>query len=156
WIAGITTFPMVAMVNPSLPINSLKDLVSYAKANPGKLRYGTSGVGSAPHLIAALVANTTDIKMVHVPYQGLAPAVTGMMGGFVDIVIGAPSSALPIVEGGKVRAFMVTGPKRHPLFPDVPTVGESGWPTLETLLIFGAVMPAGVPEPILQKARKEF
>lgn len=156
WIAGITTFPMVAMVNPALPINNMADLVSYAKANPGKVRYGTSGVGSAPHLIAALIANTTGIKMVHVPYQGLAPAVTGMMGGFVDIVIGAPSSALPIVEAGKVRAFAVTGPKRHPLFPNTQTVVEAGWPTTETQLIFGACAPPGVPEPIMARIRKEF
>ena len=156
FVAGITTFPFIVMVHPSLPIKTMNDLAAYGKANPGKLRYGSSGVGSGPHLTNAVIGTTTGISMVHVPFQGGAPALTALMGGHVDMAASSPSLAKAAYDGKQVRAIATTGPQRHPLFPDVPTMAESGFPSLTSVLIFGAMAPAGVPEPILVRLRKEF
>jgi tripartite-type tricarboxylate transporter receptor subunit TctC len=156
FIAGITTFPFIVMVSNSLPIKTMKDLEAYGKANPGKLRYGSSGVGSGPHLTNAVIGATTGISMVHVPFQGGAPALTALMGGHVDMAASSPSLAKPAYDSKQVRAIATTGPTRHPQFPDVPTMAESGYPSLTSVLIFGAMAPAGVPEPILARLRTEF
>jgi tripartite-type tricarboxylate transporter receptor subunit TctC len=156
YIAGITTFPFIVMVSAALPIKTMKDLEAYGKANPGKIRYGSSGVGSGPHLTNAVIGTTLGINMVHVPFQGGAPALTAVMGGHVDMTSSSPSLAKPAYDSKQVRALATTGPQRHPQFPDVPTMAEAGFPSLTSVLIFGAMAPAGVPEPILVRLRKEF
>jgi tripartite-type tricarboxylate transporter receptor subunit TctC len=153
FIGRVSGFAYIITVNPKLPINNLKELVAYAKANPGKVRYGTSGVGGGPHLASALFAKATGVEMVHVPFNGTAPAITAAMGGHIDIVFGAPSLK-SFVDAGSLRAIGMTGEKRHPDFPTVPTMAESGLPPVVTTIWWGLVAPAGTPEPVLAKLRK--
>jgi tripartite-type tricarboxylate transporter receptor subunit TctC len=153
FIGRISGFAYIITVNPKLPINNLQELVAHAKANPGKLRYGTSGVGGGPHLASALFAKATGIEMVHVPFNGTAPAITAAMGGHIDIVFGAPSLK-SYTDAGSLRPIGMTGEKRHPDFPNVPTVAESGLPPVITTIWWGLVAPAGTPEPVLAKLRQ--
>jgi tripartite-type tricarboxylate transporter receptor subunit TctC len=153
FIGRISGFAYVITVNPKMPINNLQELVAYAKANPGKLRYGTSGVGGGPHLASALFAKATGIEMVHVPFNGTAPAITAAMGGHIDIVFGAPSLK-NFTDAGSLRAVGVTSEKRLPDFPNVPTTAESGLPPVVTTIWWGLVAPAGTPEPVLAKLRQ--
>ncbi len=155
FIARITQLPFIVAVNPKLPINSLQELIAYGKANPGKLRYGTAGVGGGPHMATALMAATAGIEMVHVPYQGVAPAITALQGGFIDVVLAAPSSIQPFAEAGTIRAIGMSGKSRHPNFPNVPTWREAGLP-LDVTVFYGILAPAGTPEPILARLRKEI
>jgi tripartite-type tricarboxylate transporter receptor subunit TctC len=153
FIGRVSGFAYIITVNPKMPINNLQELVAYAKANPGKLRYGTSGVGGGPHLASALFAKATGIEMVHVPFNGTAPAITAAMGGHIDIVFGAPSLK-SYVDAGSLRAVGITGEKRHPDFPNVPTTAEAGLPPVVTTIWWGLVAPAATPEPVLAKLRK--
>jgi tripartite-type tricarboxylate transporter receptor subunit TctC len=155
FVARITTLPLFIAVSPQLPIKSLKELIEYGKKNPGKLRYGTAGVAGGPHMATELLANKAGIKMTHVPYQGIGPAMTALAGGFVDLVLAAPSSVKPYADSGKARLLAMSGEKRHPNFPDVPTYTESGLP-LTTTIFYGILAPAHTPEPILARLRKEF
>ena len=155
FIARITQLPFIVAVNPKLPINSLQDLIAYGKANPGKLRYGTAGVGGGPHMATALLAKTAGIDAVHVPYQGVAPALAALVGGHIDMVLAAPSSIKPHADSGAVRAVAMSGKTRHPNFPDVPTWEQAGLP-LNVTVFYGILAPAGTPEPILARLRKEI
>jgi tripartite-type tricarboxylate transporter receptor subunit TctC len=155
FIARITQLPFFVAVNPDLPIKSLQELIAYGKANPGKLRYGTAGVAGGPHMATALLAHKAGIEMTHVPYQGIAPAMTALIGGFVDVVLAAPSSVKPYADGGKVRLLAMSGKERHPNFPDVPTWEQAGLP-LNITVFYGILAPAGTPEPILARLRKEI
>lgn len=153
FIGRISGFAYIITVNPKLPINNLKEFVAYAKANPGKVRYGTSGVGGGPHLASALFAKATGIDMVHVPFNGTAPAITAAMGGHIDAVFGAPSLK-SYTDAGSLRAIGMMGAERHPDFPDVPTMAESGLPSVAVTIWWGLVAPAGTPEPVLAKLRQ--
>jgi tripartite-type tricarboxylate transporter receptor subunit TctC len=128
-------------------------MVAFGKANPGKLRYSSSGVGSAPHLAMAVVAKATGIDLVHVPYPGSAPALTSAVAGHVDMI--PTNSAQPYIESGAVRAVATAGSERHFQFPDVPTFKESGIPATINLYT-SVVAPLGTPEPILARLRKEL
>ncbi len=156
FIARITLLPFVIIVNPRLPIRSMAELIAYAKANPGKLRYGTAGVGSSAHLSSALIEKATGIAMLHVPYGGLAAAVTALLGDSVDVVLTAPSTAKQHADAGTVRVLAVTGKERHPLYPDAPTLEEAGIANLSVVLWYGVMAPAGTPEPVLARLRKEI
>lgn len=156
FVAGVTTFPYIITVNPNLPIKSMADLVAYGKANPGKLRYGTSGVGSGTHMVMEMIAKATGIQMVHVPFQGAAPAATAAIGGFIDIALAAPSTMKGYFDSGQLRVIVTTGKDAHPLYPGIPTMAQAGFPNLTAILIFGVMAPAGVPEPILARLRKEL
>lgn len=151
FIAQVAAVPNIIVVNSKLPIHNVKELIAYAKANPGKLRYGSSGVGSILHLSAALFANEAGIDMLHVPFNGAAPAITALLGGFIDVFFGAPSPLLPYVKNGEMRALATTGPKRSPDMPDLPTVAESGLPNDVVVVWWGLVAPAGTPKPIQTK-----
>jgi tripartite-type tricarboxylate transporter receptor subunit TctC len=142
-------------VNAKLPIRTLKELIEYGKANPGKLRYGTAGVGGGPHLTTVLLNKAAGIDGVHVPYPGVGPGLAALAGGHIDMGLAAPSSVKPHIDAGNIVAVATTGTGRHPNFPDVPTLREAGVP-LDVTIFYGILAPAGTPEPILARLRKEF
>ena len=152
FVAQVTGFAYIIVVNPKLPIKDLKELIAYGKANPGKLRYGSSGTGGGAHLAPALFAKEAGIEMTHVPYGGSGPATTAAMGGHVDIVFVAPQ-VKGHTDSGTLRAISQTGAKRDPGFTDIPTLAEAGFPNLVVAITWGVMAPAGTPEPVLAKLR---
>ena len=143
-------------VNPKLPFAKMADLIAYAKANPGRLRYSTLGVGTSGHLAGALISKAAGIELVHVPYQGSAPAVTAAVGGFVDFVLAGSSSVKPYADAGQLRALATFEMRRNPAAPDVPTLEESGMPGVSAVNYYGILAPAGTPEPIRARIAKEI
>src|SRR5271169_1861945 len=147
----IATSPLIILVNPSLPAHNVQELIALAKAQPGKLNYASAGRGSGIHLGTVLFALTAGIELTHVPYRGTGPALTDLLGGHVALYFSSLPSAIAFVQSGKVRALAVTGPKRSPIFPELPTVAESGLPGYEAVLHYGIIAPAGTPKPIIAK-----
>lgn len=135
----------VVVVNPSLEIKTLPDLVTYSKAHPGEMNYGSAGAGSIFHLAGEMFQQLTGTRMTHVPYKGAAPALTDLMGGQVDVMFSTIPAALPFIKAGKLRAIAVTGPRRSPLFPDLPTAGEAGYPAMVVDSWFAVFAPKGLP-----------
>ena len=127
-IAQVSSYPYVIAVNPKLAVNTVKELIEYAKVHPGELNYGSPGVGSSAHLAVELFARQTGIKLTHVPFRGSGPAMLGAISGVVQVVFGDAASATPQVVAGQLRALAVTGKRRSPKLPDVPTVAEEGVP----------------------------
>lgn len=156
FIAMVTDFTYLISVNSKLPIKTLPELIAYGKANPGKLRYGTAGVGGAPHLATALLAKAAGIEMVHVPFGGVAPALAAAVGGHIDLALASPPASKPHIDGGNVRGIAVTDTKRHKLYPDVPTTAEAGMPSLVVTFWHGLMAPAGTTAPILARLEKEI
>jgi len=148
--------PNVLAVHPSLPVRSVKDLVALAKARPGELNYATSGVGSTPHLTAALFTSMAGIRMVHIPYKGGPPATTDVLAGQVPIGFAPIPSFLPHITSGKLRGLAVTGLQRSPTLPSLPTVNESGLPGFEMSPWFGVLAPAGTSPEIVSRLNTEL
>lgn len=148
-IAMIATVPNLIVVKPSLPVNSFKTLVEYAKANPGKLSYGSPGNGSIGHLATELLKGMVGMDMVHVPYKGAAPAVVDLLGGQVDLAMLNISAVLPHVKSGKLRAIANATKKRSELLPDLPTIDESGVRGYDAGTWYGIFGPARLPLPIV-------
>jgi len=149
-IALVSQQDIMLAVNPKVPATNLQELIAYAKANPGKLNFGSSGAGSAPHLAAELFCSMAGVKMVHVPYKGAAGSMAATLGGQVDLTFFAFSTALKNAQAGKLRAIAVGGTKRNPQAPDVPSISEvipgysaTSWTAL--------VAPPGTPAPVAQK-----
>jgi tripartite-type tricarboxylate transporter receptor subunit TctC len=134
------------VVHPSQPVKSLADLVALAKQNPGKLNYGSAGLGTPGHLTAEMFCATSGIKLLHVPYKGSAPAVTDLIGGQIQIMFDPLQSVLSNVQGGKLRALALSSKTRSPVVPDVPTIAESGYAGFETTAWWGVFAPAGLPD----------
>ncbi|HUL94428.1 MAG TPA: tripartite tricarboxylate transporter substrate binding protein [Usitatibacter sp.] len=149
-------FPNVFVIQPALPAKNLAEFVALAKARPGELNYASSGVGGAAHLAGELFKQRAGIDMVHIPYKGGGPAMTDMLGGRVTMYPAVPSTALPHIESGKLRAIAVTGPKRLAQLPDVPTVAESGYPGFEAMNWYAFVAPAKTPREILDWWNREL
>jgi len=149
-------FPNVFVINPNVPAKTLAEFVALAKSKPGELNYASSGVGGAGHLAGELFKQAAGIDMVHVPYKGGGPAMTDLLGGRVTMYPAVPSTALPHIQAGKVRALAVTGPKRLPTMPDVPTVAESGYPGFEAMNWYAFVAPAKTPPEILDYWNREL
>src|SRR4051812_40038867 len=148
----IATSALVVLVNNAIDAKTIPELIALAKRDPGKLTYASAGVGSGIHLGAELFATMAGIKLTHVPYKGSSPALTDLIGGHVAIYFSSLPPALALIKEGKVRALGVTGPKRSPLLPDLPTVAEAGpLPGYEAVLHYGIVAPAGTPQPIVDK-----
>jgi len=147
--------PLIMTVNNNLPAKDVKELVAYAKANPGKLNFGSSGIGAAAHLTCELFKQTVGIDMVHVPFKGTAPAMQALMANDIQILVDTPSSLMPQVRGGKLRALGMFSGKRLPAYADVPTLAEAGGPALEssTWLLFMA--PGGTPKEIVNRLAAE-
>jgi tripartite-type tricarboxylate transporter receptor subunit TctC len=147
-VAGV---PNVLVVNPSMQVNSVQELIAYAKANPGKLNFASSGNGTSIHLSGELFKVMTGVQMAHVPYKGSAPALTDLMGGQVQLMFDNLPSSLAFIKAGRLRALAVTSAQRSPALPDVPTVAESGVPGFEASSWFGLLAPAGTPRDIVTK-----
>lgn len=154
FIARIASSPEVMTVNAKLPIHNLKELIAYAKANPGKLRYGSVGVGSSNHLLTVWFANAVGIEMVHVPYDGGGAATTALLGGFIDLFVAIPLAMKSYLDSGALRALATTGATRTAVLPDVPTLVESGLPDFVVTIWFGVMAPADTPEPVQATLRK--
>jgi len=149
-------FPNVFVVNVDVPVKTLAELVALAKAKPGELTYASSGVGGAGHLAGELFKQAAGIDMIHVPYKGGGPAMTDLLGGRVTMYPAVPSTALPHIQAGKLRALAVTGPTRLATMPDVPTVAESGYPGFEAMNWYCFVAPAKTPKEILDFWNREL
>jgi len=153
-VALIASVPFVLVVNPSLPVNNVEDLIKLAKARP--LSYGSGGIGAFHHLAAALFASMADIKMTHVPYRGTSPALNDLMGGYIQLMFSDLGPALPLINGGKVRALAVTTKHRFAALPDVPPLDEAGVPGYDAAAWQGVIAPAQTPRPILDKLNVEL
>jgi len=147
----VASVPNVLEVNPSLPVNSVQELIAYAKANPGKLNFASSGNGTSIHLSGELFKVMTGVQMTHVPYKGSAPALQDLIAGQVQLMFDNLPPSLPQIKAGKLRALAVTSATRAPALPDVPTVAESGLPGFEASSWFGLLAPAGTPQPLIAK-----
>jgi tripartite-type tricarboxylate transporter receptor subunit TctC len=147
----IATSALVILVNPSLPVHNVAELIALAKAEPGKLNYASAGTGSGIHLGTELFAAMAGIKITHIPYKGSGPALSDLLGNHVSIYFSSLPPAIGLVQSGQLRALAVTGPKRSAILPDLPTVAESGIPGYEAVLHYGIVAPAGTPRPIVDK-----
>ena len=145
-VAGV---PNVLVINPSLPVNSVQELIAYAKANPGKLNFASSGNGTSIHLSGELFKTMAGVQMTHVPYKGSAPALQDLVGGQVQLMFDNLPSSLALIKAGKLKALAVTSLTRAAALPDVPTVAESGLPGFEASSWFGLLAPAGTPQPIV-------
>ncbi len=156
-IATVAQGELVLVLHPSMPPNNFQDFVAYAKARPGKLQYATPAIAGAQHLATEMFQVATGIQMQHVPYKGAGPALIALVGGEVNLYFATVATGTPHVKSGKAKAIAVTGKKRSPLLPDVPTFEESGLPTFYTQKRagYGIVGPARIPAPIVDKLSKE-
>lgn len=152
----IATSPNTFVVHPSLPVNSVRELIALARQRPGELTYASAGVGSTTHLAAEYFRSMAKIKAVHVPYKGSGQAEIDLGTGQVHYMIDSTPAALPNIRGGRTRAIATTGSKRFSILPDVPTVAESGLPRYESVSWWGIVAPAGTPQPIIERLNKEI
>jgi len=147
---------LILVAGPGLKANSVQELIAYARANPGKLAFGSSGVGGAHHLSGEMLKLRTGTDMVHIPYKGGAPAATDLMAGHLPMMFEMGYSAVPAVKGGKTRALAVTSSQRMPLLPDVPTMSEAGLPGFESYNWQGVIAPAATPRAIVDRLNKEL
>jgi tripartite-type tricarboxylate transporter receptor subunit TctC len=147
--------PNVIVVSPALPVASVKDLIALAKQKRGELTFASPGAGSAPHLSGELFQRMAGVQMIHVPYKGIPPAVTDVLGGRVTMLFTTTISAAPHVKAGKLKALAITSAKRMPSMPDVPTIGETV-PGYQAEAFQGVVAPAGVPRAIVEKLAAEI
>ena len=150
------TSPLVLAVHPSIPAKNVKELVALARARPGQLRYVSAGVGSSGHLAGALFETMTGTTMIHIPYKGMAPAVSDLIGGQVSMTFGTSLSVVPVVRSARLRALATTGARRSPALPELPTVAEAGVPGYEASLWYGFVGPARMPPEIVQRLNSEI
>ena len=154
-VALVASGPYVLVVNPQLPVHSIRELIAAAKAQPGKIDYASSGNGSAQHLVSALFASMAGIELNHVPYKGSGPAMQDLLGGQVKVSFAGIPNVLPHVKAGRLRALAVSTPQRSPDLPDVPTAAEAGVPGYQATLWLNLAAPAGTPGEIVQRLYAE-
>ncbi len=152
-LAGIA--PLIMTVNKDFPAKDVKELIAYAKANPGKVNFGSSGIGAAAHLTTELLKQTAGIDMVHIPYKGTAPALTAVMANDIQVLVDVPSTLMPHVRGGKIKALAMFSAKRIQGAPEVPTMAEAGGPALESSTWVLFMAPAGTPREIVDRLSAE-
>jgi tripartite-type tricarboxylate transporter receptor subunit TctC len=155
-VSQLTRHPFVLVASPGVGAQDLRGLIELAKAKPNHFNYGTPGAGSATHLAIEMMAQQAGITMTHVPYKAGGLAMTDLLGGVLQLVATDINTVLPLVKQGKVRALGVTTPMRSPLLPDVPTFAESGLPGYQAPGWFGALVPAGTPQPIVERLHAEI
>jgi len=154
-VAMVGVIPGVLVLHPSLPPQSVKEFIAYAKERPGKMNYGSAGEGSATHLATVLFNSMTGISMLHVPYKGSTPALADLLSGQLNLMFGNMASAMPHARSGKLRALAVTGTQRSAAAPELPTVAESGLPGYEAYSWFGMFGPAKMPPAVVNKLNAE-
>ena len=149
------TAPNILVVNPKLRIKSVADLIAAAKAEPGKLTYGTPGIGTSPHLCMELFKSMAGVDLQHVPYKGTAAAVMDIIGGQIDVAFATALTAKPLIDAGRLRALAVSGPRRIDALPSVPPVAQAGVPGYEAMQWYGLLAPAGTPAAIVERVHAE-
>jgi tripartite-type tricarboxylate transporter receptor subunit TctC len=154
-VAVVGSAPLILTVNNDFPAKDVKELIAYAKANPGKISFGSSGVGSAAHLTTELLKQTADIDMVHIAYKGTAPALTALLAGDIQVLVDVPITMMPQVRAGKVRALAMFSAKRIVGAPEVPTVAEAGGPPIEGSTWIMFLLPAGAPRETVNRLSRE-
>jgi tripartite-type tricarboxylate transporter receptor subunit TctC len=147
-LALVTEVPVVLCVNPSMPVKTVTEFVAYAKQNPGKLNFGSSGAGSFTHLAAEMFKQMAGIEMTHVPYKGAAPALSDVISGNIQLMFESVSTSVPLIQSGALRPLGIGSPQRHPALPDVPTIAESGYPGYFVSVWNGLAVPAGLPDDV--------
>ncbi len=155
-VSLIASAPLLVVVHPSLPVNSIKQLVALAKAKPNDVNYASNGIGSSTHLATEMFAMMSGVKMVHVPYKGLSIAMTDLLSGQVPLMFSSAVAMLPHVKSGKLRAIAMTGAQRAPVIPDVPTVAEAGVKGYESGSWYGIAAPANTPRAVIERLNKEI
>ena len=155
-ITQLASSPNILAVHPSLPVKSFREMIAYAKTNPKKLNFASSGVGSIGHLTGELLNRSAGVDMVHVPYKGSGQAVIDLLGGQVQMMFSGMSSVMPHIKAGRLRALAVTGAQRSPAVPDVPTIAESGFPGFAATAWYGVLATAGTPKPIVNRLHDEI
>jgi tripartite-type tricarboxylate transporter receptor subunit TctC len=148
--------PSLVVVNPALPIRNLQDLMEYARKNPGKIAYGSGGVGTAVHLAGAFLGNIAGAEMIHVPYRGAGPAIADVVSGQIQMVIPSMPTVVSFVNAGQLRALAITASKRSEQVPNVPTVAEAGLPNYDATSWYGFSAPAGTPRAIVDRLHREI
>jgi tripartite-type tricarboxylate transporter receptor subunit TctC len=148
--------PNILLVNPAVPVKTVAELVSYIRANPGKLSYASAGTGTTPHLSGELFRLTMKLDIVHVPFSGAGPAIQSLAGGHTPMAFTSLPPAIPMIQEGKLRALAVSSATRVAALPDVPTLGESGLPDQEADTLQAVLLPAGTPQPIVDLLYREI
>lgn len=155
-IGTIATSPFVVVVSKSLPVTTFAQFVALAKSKPGSINYGSAGIGGINHLGTELLAHDAGIKLTHVPYKGIGPAFTDLLGGQLQMLLPTVASAAQHIREGNIRGLAVTGTKRSAMLPDIPTVAEAGLPGFHLEAWFGLLGPAGMPAPVVKKLNQEL
>ena len=155
-ITTLISFPSILVVPAASPAKTVAEFVVLAKTRPGGLSYASQGIGASGHLLGEMFARDAGARMVHVPYRGVALAITDLIAGRVDFLFSSPISAFAYVQDGRLRSLAITGAARSSIFPDIATMTELGFPNLQLLTWFGIVGPAGIPAPIVKKLNEEF
>lgn len=150
-ITMLATVQNVLVVGANVPASSVKELIAYSRANPGKLSFASPGAGSSPHIAGEMLKATTGLDMIHVPYKGTGPALNDVMGGQVTMFFSQMSSALPLVKQGKLKAIGVASLQRHPAAPEIPTIAEQGYPGFQAMAWYALFAPTGTPMDIVHK-----
>lgn len=151
-----TSQPNLLAVNAALPISNVRELLAYAKKNPGKLNYASVGAGSSSHLTMELLKMDAGLFIVHIPFNGSPPAAASLAAGDTQLLFTVPTALTPLIQAGKVRPLAVSGLKRYALMPSIPTVAESGLPKFEAFAWNGVLVPAGTPRPIIERLNREM
>lgn len=155
-VSLVATLPLLVAAPFATPANNIQELVAYAKSNPDKLTFASAGNGNTSHLAVEMFNSIAGIKMLHIPYKGSGPAVVALLAGDVSLMFDSISTSLPQVTAKKLKALAVTGAKRSPLLPDVPTVSESGYPDFVVNGWYGILAPTGTPQPVIDKLNQAF
>ena len=150
-LSRVANVPNLLVAHPSQPFKTVPEMIAYAKANPGKINFGSPGNGASPHLSGELFKSMAKVELTHIPYKGSAPAVSDLLGNQIAIMFDNMPSVIPHVRSGKLRAIAISTAKRSPELPDVPTIAEAGVPGYEAMSWFGLFAPAATPKPVLDK-----
>ena len=155
-VSQIASSPYILITNPGVPAKSVKELVALAKAKPGQLTYGSTGTGGSSHLMGVMLGMMANVDIVHVPYKGLAPALTDMIGGQINFGFGSYSTVGQHIKANRLRALAVTSGKRSPATPELPTIAEEGFPGYEAIPWWGVLLPAATPKPLVARINADI